>query len=235
MNKYELTKVIEEFAPIETQESWDCSGWIADNFDCMDVKKIMLALTPNKKILTQARTQGCDMIISHHPMFFIERDFFGGFKPDMNMYCAHTNFDKANGGTTDIIIDKLGLTNHKIDIEHEFLRFVDIKISVNDLNKPIAQNFKNARIINNNNTTIISRIAFCAGSGSDFIEESADLGADCLVTGDVKYHCAVDSKIVLYDIGHFQSEIICLEKFKEILAPYVETVVAQEIDPFVLL
>ena len=27
MNKYDLVRKIEEFAPLETQEKWDCSGW----------------------------------------------------------------------------------------------------------------------------------------------------------------------------------------------------------------
>ena len=27
MNKYDVVRKIEEFAPLETQESWDCSGW----------------------------------------------------------------------------------------------------------------------------------------------------------------------------------------------------------------
>ena len=30
MNKYEIVKKIEDFAPIETQETWDASGWIID-------------------------------------------------------------------------------------------------------------------------------------------------------------------------------------------------------------
>lgn len=27
LNKYDIVRKIEEFAPLETQESWDCSGW----------------------------------------------------------------------------------------------------------------------------------------------------------------------------------------------------------------
>ena len=30
MNKYEIVKRLEEFAPPELAEDWDCSGWIAE-------------------------------------------------------------------------------------------------------------------------------------------------------------------------------------------------------------
>ena len=32
MNKYDLVRKIEEFAPLETQEKWDCSGWGVEAF-----------------------------------------------------------------------------------------------------------------------------------------------------------------------------------------------------------
>ena len=32
MNKYEIVRKIEEFAPLETQETWDCSGWGVELF-----------------------------------------------------------------------------------------------------------------------------------------------------------------------------------------------------------
>ena len=30
MDKYEITNRIEKFAPLETQEAWDCSGWLVE-------------------------------------------------------------------------------------------------------------------------------------------------------------------------------------------------------------
>ena len=38
MNKYDIVRKIEEFAPLETQESWDCSGWGVELSD-PDIKK----------------------------------------------------------------------------------------------------------------------------------------------------------------------------------------------------
>ena len=30
MDKYEIAKTIETFAPLELAESWDCSGWLVE-------------------------------------------------------------------------------------------------------------------------------------------------------------------------------------------------------------
>lgn len=236
MNKYEITNKIEKFAPLSSAESWDASGWIVDKKDCDEVSKIMLCLTPTLEIVQQAILQSCDMIISHHPMFYIpcKEPLVKDFKPQINMYCAHTNMDKANGGTTDTIIKTLGLSGYKINIEHEFLRFVEISsgISVSDFSKILSKISPNARLINNRHVEKLKRIAFCAGSGSEFIKEAKNLGADCFVTGDLKFHTALDSEIVVYDIGHFESEILILPTFSSIIGNDVEIVYAKEQSPF---
>ena len=236
MYKYEITKRIEEFAPLETQEDWDCSGWLVDVENCDNVSKVMLCLTVTNDVVRQAIEQNCDMIISHHPLFFIpfSNSTFQPFN-QINIYCAHTNMDKAKGGTTDTIIEKLGLNPYKADIEHDFLRFIDFQIAVEDFNKLIKSVSPNAKIINNNKITKLKRIAFCAGSGSEFINEAKDMGADCLVTGDLKFHTALDSSIVVYDIGHFESEISLLPVFEKIIGNGVKIVYADEHSPFNLI
>ncbi len=54
----------------------------------------------------------------------------------------------------------------------------------------------------------ISRVAVCGGSGSFLIQEAISAGADAFVTGDLKYHdfFEADNQIVLFDIGHYESE-----------------------------
>lgn len=54
----------------------------------------------------------------------------------------------------------------------------------------------------------ISKIAICGGSGSFLIQAAIRAGADIFLTGDIKYHEFFDAeaKIVIADIGHFESE-----------------------------
>lgn len=54
----------------------------------------------------------------------------------------------------------------------------------------------------------VSKIAICGGSGSFLIKQAINAGADVFITGDVKYHAFFDAdkKIVIADIGHYESE-----------------------------
>lgn len=227
MYKYEITKRIENFAPLETQEEWDCSGWVVNVNNYDEINKIMLCLTVTNDVIRQAKEQSCDMIISHHPCFYVPLEW-----SFINIYCAHTNMDKAQGGTTDTIIDKLGLSKFKIQTEYEFLRLIDYKTTINDFNKLLKSISPNVRLINNNNVCELKKVAFCAGSGSEFISEAKELGADCFVTGDLKFHTALDSQIVVYDIGHFEGEILVLPVFEQIIGNDVKIIYANEHSPF---
>ena len=238
MDKYEIIRKIENFAPVDTQESWDCSGWVVNAAGLDDVNKVMLCLTVTDDVVKQAIEQNCDMIISHHPMFYISLNsalVSKSHAPKINIYCAHTNMDKANGGTTDTLIEKLGFSDFKLNIEHEFLRIVEKEINTDMFSDLIGKIFPNARIVNPKNINTLHKIAFCAGSGSEFIKQAQELGADCLVTGDLKFHTALESSIVLYDIGHFESEIPILTVFEKLISNSVEVVYAQEVSPFVTL
>ncbi len=227
MDKYEITRKIQEFAPEYTQEEWDCSGWAVEVEGYNEINKVMLCLTVTNNIIKQAKEQNCDMIISHHPCFYVPTEW-----SDINIYCAHTNLDKANGGTTDTLIAKLGLEQYKIQSNHEYLRFIENKFTIEEFSNIIRKISPYARIINNSGIKQFHKIAFCSGSGSEFIQDAKENGADCLVTGDLKFHTALHSPIAIYDIGHFESEIIILPVIKEIINQGCNIIYADEKSPF---
>lgn len=227
MNKYEITKRIEKFAPLETQEKWDCSGWLVET-ENQDIKKIMLCLTVTDDVVRQAREQNCDMIVSHHPLFNVSIKY-----KNIDIYCAHTNLDRAKGGTTDTLIKTLGLAKFIVANSGEgFVRYINYETSLQDFVKRLKKISPHLRYVNNKGVTKLKRIAFCAGSGTEFIQEAFENGADALVTGDLKFHTALDSPIVVFDIGHFESEILVLPVFEQIIGDSVEFVYAKETSPF---
>ena len=219
MNKYDLVNLIENFAPLELQEKWDCSGWQVDT-KSEDVKTVLIALTVTDEIFNKAIEKHCDMIITHHPMFSVPINF-----SNIDIYSAHTNMDKALGGTTDTFVEALGLTAHPIG---DFLRIADINISLKDLVKKIKKVSPDARIINNKKIENVSKIAFCSGSGFDLYGEVLKNGCDCFVTGDIKYHSAIESKIVLIDAGHFETEVLIKKVFEGLIKDKVEVIIANE-------
>ena len=225
MDKYELIHKIENFAPLETQESWDASGWAVETKN-KDIKKVLLCLTVTRDIIEQSK--GFDIIISHHPLFFVPLNW-----KDIDIYCAHTNFDLAKGGTTDTLIEDIFQgCEYKKTHSDGFARYVEIDIEFDKLIKLLRKISPNLRYVNNCNTKKIKKIAFCAGSGSDFINEAFEYGADVFVTGDLKFHTALESPLAIVDLGHFESEIGSLKVFEKLIKDGVEIQYAKEESPF---
>lgn len=65
----------------------------------------------------------------------------------------------------------------------------------------------------------VKKVAVCGGAGSFLIRKAISEGADAYITGDVKYHefFDADHKILLADIGHYESEQYTQELFYELL------------------
>lgn len=223
MNKQTLIVKLEAFAPLDTQEKWDCSGWLVEHSSLNEINKVMFALTVTEKVYEQACNQGCDLIIAHHPLFQVPLKF-----KNIQIYCAHTNMDKALGGTTDTILENLGLKADRI--ENEFVRIVELTnpVSVLEFANLLRKISPNLRYVNNLDVKEIKTIGFCAGSGSEFLDCTE---VDCFVTGDLKYHTACEAEKVVFDIGHFESEVLIKEKFSKILG--IEGVMADEKTPFI--
>ena len=224
MNKYDLVQKIEEFAPLETQEKWDSSGWLVEGVN-IEVNKVLFALTITPKIVKQALEYGCDMIISHHPLFYLPLEY-----GKIDMYCAHTNLDKAVGGTTDLLLKALQLEGEPMG---DFVRIVEFErdVSVEFLKLKLMHISPRLRYVNNNEVKTIRKVGFCAGSGSEFIDET---DCDAFVTGDLKFHKAIESKKVIFDIGHFESEVFAVKFLRELTGlSEREGIIADEKSPFI--
>ncbi len=233
MDKSELVCRIENFAPLDTAESWDCSGWAVET-EKKEVNKVLLALTVTPKIVEQARYFDCDMIISHHPLFYVPLEF-----RDIDIYSAHTNLDLAHGGTTDTLISELesfGLLVKDLERrEGDFVRYVKTDTTVEEFLRVLKYVSPNLRYTKVGDNEILEKIAFCAGSGSEFISTAAQNGSDAYVTGDLKFHTVLESPITIFDIGHFESEIGVLKVFEELIAGGCEVTYAHEESPFQVL
>jgi dinuclear metal center YbgI/SA1388 family protein len=91
--------------------------------------------------------------------------------------------------------------------EEDFLQFVKKSLSTDCirhtalLNKPVK------------------RVAYCGGSGSFLLNDAVAAGADLFITGDFKYHqfFDADKKLVIADVGHFESEQFTID----LLADYL--------------
>ncbi len=65
----------------------------------------------------------------------------------------------------------------------------------------------------------IRTVAICGGSGSFLTSKAIGLGADAFITSDIKYHefFDADKRILLADIGHWESEQYTIDLLNEFL------------------
>lgn len=65
----------------------------------------------------------------------------------------------------------------------------------------------------------VSRVAMCGGAGAEFIGTALSHRADVYITGDMKYHefQGNEDRIILADIGHYESEHYTKEIFYDII------------------
>jgi len=65
----------------------------------------------------------------------------------------------------------------------------------------------------------IQKVAVCGGAGSFLIKKATQMGADMYITADIKYHEFFDAqgKLVVADIGHYESEQFTVELIHDLL------------------
>jgi len=71
----------------------------------------------------------------------------------------------------------------------------------------------------------VQKIAVCGGAGSFLLKDAIRAGADVFISGDFKYHefFDADNRIIIADIGHFESEQFTIELFYELLSQKFST------------
>ena len=115
---------MEELAPPSLQESYDNSGLLVGDAQT-EVKGILVSLDCTEDVVDDAISQGCNLIVSHHPIVFsglkrfngknyIERTVIKAIKNDVLLYAIHTNLDNVLDGVNQKIAERIGLVNTKV-------------------------------------------------------------------------------------------------------------------------
>ncbi len=250
----DLTNIIEENYPIGLAYDWDNPGLILGDWT-QNVDKVMVTLDVTEDVLNEAIECGCQCVISHHPLIFggikkIDtsskngRIILNAAQHNTALYAAHTNMDTAPGGINKKLSDMFHLKNSEI-IEKN-IAFAGAGLGcIGDIDKISLRNFAilvkrilhtpYVRLSGNPDQTI-NRVAVGSGSCSELIPAAIGMGADVIVTGDLKYHTCLDyagEDFSIIDAGHFPTEHIVGEMFADILKNAdVEVVCSSQRDIF---
>lgn len=124
MKAADIINELEQFAPLNYQESYDnCGIQVGD--PQMEVMGILLTLDVTEAVIEEAILRKCNMIVAHHPLIFsgikkitgknyVERIIIKAIQNNLLIYAAHTNMDNMQEGVNALIAKKLGVQECRI-------------------------------------------------------------------------------------------------------------------------
>lgn len=124
MKIQDVIQLIEEFAPLSFQESFDNSGIQVGNSQ-LDCTGCLITFDFTEEIIDEAIRKNCNIIIGHHPIIFsglkkitgknmVERVVMKAIQNNIVLYAAHTNLDVVQDGINGKICEKLNLENYHV-------------------------------------------------------------------------------------------------------------------------
>lgn len=213
-----ITDYIDSFAPIETAMDFDNIGLLVGN-ENTEVTRVLCALDITDSVVTEAAENNCELIISHHPIIFsplkaVDKNdiVYKLISNNIAALCMHTNLDLSPiFGVNTVLADIVGVRNNTAFVEGECLYTGELDDEIT--NRDFAYRVKTALGCKGVRYTMpdkkVKSVAICSGSGGDYAGLAKDVGADVLLTGEIKHHEILDANrldIAVIDAGHFSTE-----------------------------
>lgn len=235
----DILSILESIAPPHLQESYDNAGLIVGDPE-VPVTGVLFCLDSTEAVVNEAVEKGCNLVVAHHPIVFrglkrlnganyVERTVMLAIRQNVAIYAIHTNLDNVyHLGVNTKIAERLGLANTRIlapkpgqvDIGAGLLGELPTPVSEIEFLQNAKKNLRTNCV---RHTALrgktVRTVAVCGGSGSFLLPEALRAGADAFVTADFKYHEFFDAegKLVIADIGHFESEQFTIELLHDIV------------------
>lgn len=222
MTVRDIYTFLDGLSPFSLQESWDNSGLLVGDF-AQEVTTVILSIDVDEALIDSIPDNA--LLITHHPIIF------GGLKQlQFNQYPAkllapmirknisniamHTNFDQTH--LNEYVATQI--LGYEILAKEGFVAY----FGVNEPFETFSQKIKNGLGMKHIRAVAchdyIRTCALVTGSGASLMR---NIEADCFLTGDIKYHDAMEAKALglsMLDIGHYESECY----FGEVLATHLE-------------
>ena len=236
----ELLKLVQDIAPLDTQEDWDNSGWqirLKPGFS-----RVMTALEIRSDVIGEAEREGCDLIFTHHPLIFgeinsvdnntvIGKQISSLISSGISVFSLHTPFDKCRGGINDSFGELLGLENIRL-VDGDSDDYTGGYLRTGDLPDPLSlkEFIERASVAlgiipshfrySGDTRARISKICWCCGAATDFMDLAIKEGCDLFISGDLKYHtaqAAAEQGLNVLDPGHYGTEKHFVQAMAQIL------------------
>jgi len=124
MKLKDICSFLDSAIPLSFQEGYDNSG-LQVGMPEKEIRSALICLDVTNEVLDEAGMNGCDLIISHHPLIFTglkrlsgqtlsEKLVLKAIRQDVAVYSAHTSLDVISQGVSRKMADKLRLKNVRV-------------------------------------------------------------------------------------------------------------------------
>jgi len=233
----EVYDFLNTLSPFELQEKWDNSGLLIGSLD-EEISEIALSIDVDEKLIDSLADN--TLLITHHPIIFsgLKQLKFSEYpanlirkmiQKNISNIAMHTNFDQTHLNEY-VATEVLGC---KILKKDGFIAYLEVDEEFDTFASKVSKAFGLEIVRCVKSTKRVKKVALTTGSGCSLIKS---LEADCFLTGDIKYHDAMEAKSInmsLIDIGHYESEHFfaqILEKHLKILG--LKVIIASSENPF---
>ncbi len=115
---------LESWAPLAFQAEYDNSGLLVGD-PTKELTGVLVALDVTEEVIREAKTRGCNLVVTHHPILFkgikrltgrteVERCVMLAMELGVALYAAHTNLDSIEGGVSHALAGALGVQSERI-------------------------------------------------------------------------------------------------------------------------
>lgn len=237
----ELVAAIEAFAPLHLQESYDNSGLVVGRMDD-EVHAALLAVDVTEEVIDEAEREGCDIIITHHPIIFtplkrlnsatyVERCVERAIRRGIALYACHTNLDSTPNGMSWHVGSMMGLDDMRVleprkdnpDAGFGVVGTLPVPESAMALLQRIKSIFDVGAIRYSDipyDDFVVNTVAVCTGAGRSLIDDAMAASADLYVTADLRYNdfMSGEGRMISADIGHFESEFCAIRILYDVIS-----------------
>lgn len=222
----ELLAFFEETAPKVLAEDYDNVGLLIEG-QTDEICTLMLALDADEHVAQQAKAEGAELVVSHHPLLFhplkritesngTQRTALRFIRDGIGLFAMHTNFDSASGGLCDSFLQAFGEMEQVTAFSGEAEGLGRIgrlrePCKLSDLLQRAKTAFNLPHVsYAGDPDRCIQTVAVCNGGGGDIMYQAHELGADVYISGDFKhYHArfAVENHFPILLVDHYSAEI----------------------------
>ncbi|HHZ05372.1 MAG TPA: Nif3-like dinuclear metal center hexameric protein [Clostridiales bacterium] len=218
---------IDEIAPFDSAMSFDNVGILAGDVNAQ-VTTAVVALDVTKAVIAEAEQQQAQLIISHHPIIFTPLKALKSntipyllAQKGINVISAHTNLDLSEKGVNTCLAKALQLNSIKLtDNEAMATGTLSIPMSAATFASYVKDKLHCTGVRYTVLDKAIYTVAVSSGAGGDNIYLAKAMGADVLVTGEIKHNYiieSIDEDIAIVDAGHYRTEDVVIKPLCDIL------------------